>query len=490
MRLRSLLLTVLCALGASALVPTVGAEAAVAPSHGLLFEIKKYESPPHSGRFETLEDPCGLAVDQSGKLYLSNYYSDQVAVLDSSGAGNEGELKGVEPLDGPCGLAIDPGGDLFVNDYHRNVTMFTAPWSTGSVIDAGNSPQTSPAIRPTGVARDPASGRIYVDDRTYIAAYEPSGAPVEVGSEPLQIGANPGADYYGLAASGYAASAGYLYVANAASGKIEVFDPATSTTTPVAEIDGEGAPGGGFNDLLDAALAIDATDGHLFVVDNVQGQFAEHPEAGLYEFNSQGEFRGQVLARELFDGEPSGLALAPPGAPAAGDLYITSGNSQPSKLFGLGPTGPARTLEVALAGEGEGVVTSQPAGIRCGGACTAEFNEGASVTLTATPAAGSALAGWSVSGSAPCPSAGTCTVSLASGVEAVAEFEPAPQPLAVLAPGGGEAPASQVAAAQGGAYSSAAAPAGAGAVTPSGVRSGTRHRHRKHRHHHRKGSVR
>lgn len=466
------------------------AQAAVAPSHGLLFELR--ELPPPANR--ALEGACGLAVDAAGKLYLSDYYSDRVLVINSSGTTTEGELKEVEPLDGPCGLAIDPAGDLFVNDYHRNVTMFTAPWGTGTVIDAGNSPETSPALRPTGVARDPSSGRIYVDDRTYIAAYE---APIEPGELPVaKIGLGNLEDGYGVAVSGFegntefASTKGYLYVADAATETIKVFNPATSTTVPISEIDGEGAPGGGFNDLIDAALAVDSTKGHLFVLDNAQGQFAEHPEAGLYEFNSQGDFRGQVLPRELFDGEPSGLAVAPPGAPTAGNLYVTSGNSQGAKLFGLAPTGAARTLKVALAlaGEGEGVVTSQPAGIRCGGACTAEFNAGASVTLTAAPDAGSAFAGWSVTGSAPCPGTGTCTVSLASGVEVVAEFEEAPLQPTVVSPGGGGEPAGTQLAPSAASTGPAPAPGEAGGgevVASSAAPSGAHHRHRRHQHHHR-----
>ena len=53
------------------------------------------------------------------------------------------------------------------------------------------------------------------------------------------------------------------------------------------------------------------------------------------------------------------------------------------------------TLTVAKAGTGNGTVTSDPAGIDCGATCAANFDSGASVSLTATPATGSTFAGWS-----------------------------------------------------------------------------------------------
>jgi hypothetical protein len=52
------------------------------------------------------------------------------------------------------------------------------------------------------------------------------------------------------------------------------------------------------------------------------------------------------------------------------------------------------TIVVSKAGTGSGTITSAPAGINCGTACSATFPF-VPITLTATPAAGSALTGWS-----------------------------------------------------------------------------------------------
>jgi hypothetical protein len=55
----------------------------------------------------------------------------------------------------------------------------------------------------------------------------------------------------------------------------------------------------------------------------------------------------------------------------------------------------ARTLTIAKNGSGEGTVTTDTGGINCGATCTGVFANTKLVGMTATPAPGSVLAGWS-----------------------------------------------------------------------------------------------
>jgi hypothetical protein len=77
-----------------------------------------------------------------------------------------------------------------------------------------------------------------------------------------------------------------------------------------------------------------------------------------------------------------------------------------------------RTLTVSKSGSGSGTVTSSPAGINCGGDCSQVYNYGTSVTLTATPAAGSTFTGWS----GACSGTGSCVVSMTAHRSVTAYF--------------------------------------------------------------------
>jgi len=77
------------------------------------------------------------------------------------------------------------------------------------------------------------------------------------------------------------------------------------------------------------------------------------------------------------------------------------------------------TLTVSKGGMATGVVASSPSGIDCGADCTEDYSSGASVTLSATPAAGTAFTGWS----GACSGSGACTVSMTSARSVAASFD-------------------------------------------------------------------
>jgi hypothetical protein len=90
------------------------------------------------------------------------------------------------------------------------------------------------------------------------------------------------------------------------------------------------------------------------------------------------------------------------------------------------------TLTVSRGGDGSGSVTSNPAGISCGGACSHSYTHGTKVTLTATAATGSHFSGWS----GPCTGTGSCTVTMNHAYLATASFN-LPKSLTVIRSGNG-----------------------------------------------------
>lgn len=329
--------------------------------------------PPPEGQ---LEDPCGLAIAPGGDIYVADYYHRAVDVFSGEGAymtqialpGGPITGLGSNELDGVCGLAIDSAGNLYANEWHQAVLRLRP---TEFTLDSGES---------TGVAVD-AAGDVFVDDRTYIAEYA---APVEAGEQPVAtIGVGTLGEGYGLAVS---ADGARVFVADAASNAVKVYEPAVSLTAPQASISH------GFSSLVDSALAIDPTlepalPEHLLVLDNLQPGY-EHPEAAVDEFEAPGAghpgsyaFVGQVrgpAGAPIVDGGPSGLAVD-----AAGDLLVSDGNGELGNVFKFGPDQPGGS-EVSLSDSGPSTAGEASATSSSGSPAETIQRDGVRVTVKAT----------------------------------------------------------------------------------------------------------
>ncbi len=90
-------------------------------------------------------------------------------------------------------------------------------------------------------------------------------------------------------------------------------------------------------------------------------------------------------------------------------------------------------LSITKLGNGDGTVTSNPAGIACGADCTEMIPHGTTVELVATPATGTVFTGWS----GACTGTGACTVLVTAASTVTATFALTQHDLTVTKMGNG-----------------------------------------------------
>ena len=98
---------------------------------------------------------------------------------------------------------------------------------------------------------------------------------------------------------------------------------------------------------------------------------------------------------------------------------VACGGGNSERDLPAGSTAPqSHTLAVQVSGNGK--VTSSPAGIDCGSACSGTFSQ--TVTLTATAGAGAAFSGWD----GACSGTGACTLPMSTDATVKATFQTTP----------------------------------------------------------------
>src|SRR6267142_1160282 len=125
-----------------------------------------------------------------------------------------------------------------------------------------------------------------------------------------------------------------------------------------------------------------------------------------------------------FNGVPANFAVSNsgtitttvPGAATTGAITVTTPDGTATSAAGFTVT--SFTLQVTRQGTGSGTVSSDDGSINCGSTCSAGFNSGAMVTMTATPAVGSTFGGWG----GACSGTVACVVTMNSTQTVSATF--------------------------------------------------------------------
>jgi len=245
----------------------------------------------------TLESPAGVAVTLDGNVLVCNSLSNQIDLLDTSGAatpfaGNgvmglvdgTGGPDGTAEFDDPNGIAVDQSGNAYVADYGNdairkldqsgNVTTLAGN-GIGFADGTGGPSGTAKFYGPWAVAVDSA-GNVYVADSENhrVRRVDPNGNVSTV------CGSGDAGDLDGTCGgtaalddpTGIAVDpAGNLYVCDLGTNRIRKIDPSGNATTLAGNgvagfVDGSGGRNGTAEFAAPSGLAIDGA-GNLYVAD-------------------------------------------------------------------------------------------------------------------------------------------------------------------------------------------------------------------------------
>jgi hypothetical protein len=407
-------------------------------------------------------DTCGIGVNPvNGTPYAVDYNSG-VRPLNPADGTSAGAALYNNPSSGECEIEFDSRGNSYIRIYNSGeIRRYSAGGSFLGTLD--NSPDN------LDEAVDLSNDDVYLSRPGDVAVYDSSGAPVS--GTPFGAGLNA----YGVAVN---AAAHKVYVSGSDSGFdiVAMFDIPTHNLDVTVDGSGSGrvdgasgsvnadlivnctSSGGACSGTYDdrSAITLTATPAAHTAVRWSDNTCSGNRCVVTLDADKAVTATFETIQRRLTvskAGAGSGtVTSSPPGidcgatcsasfdestlvtltaAPAAGSTFTgwsgggCSGTGDCRVTLSSDRTVTAtfariqHTVTAAKAGTGSGSVSSSPAGIDCGATCSALFDEGTSVTLTATPAAGSTFTGWSGAG---CSGTGTCTVTANADATATATF--------------------------------------------------------------------
>ncbi len=387
----------------------------------------------YGGGNDNLAAPSGITVDGSGNVWVADTSNHRIQEFDASGRlmstiGSYGTADGQFVF--PSDVAVDGSGHVWVTDNHNSrVEEFGA--ATGQWIRSfgSNGSANGKFDNPNGIAvdgsgvyvADTGNGRIEKFDTNgqYLRSFGAFGHGNGLLSSP-----------YGVTVDG----TGNVYVANTSNYRIEKFNAAGHFVT------NWGSYGSGHGQFsYPDGVAVDGS-GNVYVADTINHRIQKFGYTYNLSVSKLGGGSGTVMSD--IAGISCGTTCSAPYAIGA-QVTLTATPAAGSTFTGWGGdcagTGPCivtmndthsvtatfsairHTLTVKMSGTGTGSVTSYEfvPNIYCAPTCSADYDEGSTVTLLPAAAPGSVLAGWSSN----CTVVGDyCQITVMSDVTVTATF--------------------------------------------------------------------
>jgi hypothetical protein len=447
MKIRSLIFTPIAVL--SMLVGVLAFAGAPALAEGVHTKIGAFgPEGPASGGFTT---PTSVAVNQkTGDVYVYDTEPGGVEEGDIYQFNAEGEpenfsstganiietgIEGYNP--GVNQIAVDSSngpdkGDIYVATGEYLLIYNAEGESLGTFAEEGEIVGPAEGAKEEGgrqgqitnVTVDPSSGAVYVYDSLgeasgpvyyAIKKYTPVNNPVEKADYTSEVVISSGRALGNLAAD----AAGDLYVATGSTGVVTKYEASQFNTVFTEQLGTEvvGVKGN--------TLAVDPANGDLYV----------DSEQHIAEFTSSGTLVEEFGSGEL-GSESYGVAVSDASG-HEGDVYVAAGRGSEVVIFSPAAATTTQTLKVTPTGSGS-VSAGSGAISGCealGGVCEGPYEEGETVTLTATPGTHSHVV-WT--GCTPISSTEKCEVTVGSSETVVtAAFTANTQTLKVTPTGEG-----------------------------------------------------
>lgn len=168
-------------------------------------------------------EPCGVAVDPSGDVYVGLYGSNVNKYVPSANPVTNADFSAsMGGLQGICNIAVDSQGNVFAD------TWSAGPVQKYGAFEFGSLTATAAGIvdkAGSTLAVDPASDDVYVDEGGQVEQFGAHGEPFEAPQYTFGT-AGPGAisGSHGIAASDASGANGDIYVSDG-QGHVSVFGP-------------------------------------------------------------------------------------------------------------------------------------------------------------------------------------------------------------------------------------------------------------------------